>query len=174
MKNKPHIFGWKAVLKGYGWSCFCSDCILPLFASSALCVLANIANADILVQLQKLIKHGISIIPAMVALILTAYTIMLTFITGDKFESIKNTEKGRKLIQNLNSSFAFCLLVSTISIIVMIIVSSISDLGIEIKNANFVNYPTYFCVCFLCIYSVSILIGIIIDVFNCGQTTLLE
>lgn len=47
------------------------------------------------------------------------------FIIGDKFASIKKTEEGRQFIQDLNSSFAACLFVSTISIIAMIIISSI-------------------------------------------------
>lgn len=45
---------------------------------------------------------------------------------------------------------------------------------IAIKEADKVNYLVYFIVCYLMVYSVSILFGIIIDVFNCGQTTLIE
>ncbi len=48
---------------------------------------------------KHLVGVGISIVPAMVALILTAYTIMLTFIIGDKFASIK--KKKRKKAENL-------------------------------------------------------------------------
>lgn len=131
-------------------------------------------DADILLQLKHLVEVGISIVPAMVALILTAYTIMQTFIIGDKFASIKKTEEGRQLIQYLNSSFAACLFVSTISIIAMIIISSIVNMGIAIEEPNIVNYPVYFLVCYLLVYSVSILIGIVIDIFNSGQTTLLD
>lgn len=95
-------------------------------------------------QLKHLVKLGISIVPAMVALILTAYTIILTFIIGGKFASIKKTEEGRQLIKDLNSSFAACLFVSTISIIAMIIISSIANMGITIEEPNEVNYPVYF------------------------------
>lgn len=96
------------------------------------------------------------------------------FIIGDKFASIKKTKEGRQLIQDLNSSFAACLFVSTISIIAMIIISSIANMGIAIEEPNTVNYPVYFLVCYLLVYSVSILIGIVIDIFNSGQTTLLD
>ena len=74
----------------------------------------------------------------------------------------------------MNSSFAACLFVSTISIIAMIIISSIANMDIEIEKPNAVNYPVYFFVCYLLVYSVSILIGIVIDVFNSGQTSILE
>ena len=131
-------------------------------------------DEDVYLQLKHLVSVGISIVPAMVALILTAYTIMQTFIIGDKFVSIKKTKKGRQLIQDINSSFAACLFVSTFSIITMIIISSVANMEIAIKGPNAVNYPVYFLVCYLLVYSVSILIGIVIDIFNSGQTTLLD
>lgn len=174
MRKPPSIFGWKAILRNYGWTNFGLDSILPLIVSLSLCTLMYVKDADILLQLKHLVEVGISIVPAMVALILTAYTIMLTFIIGDKFASIKKMEEGRQLIQDLNSSFASCLFVSTISIIAMIIISSIANMGIAIEKPDIVNYPVYFLVCYLLVYSVSILIGIVIDIFNSGQTTLLD
>lgn len=174
MRKPLPIFGWKAILKNYGWTNFWLDSILPLIVSLSLCTLMYVKDADILLQLKHLVEVGISIVPAMVALILTAYTIMLTFIIGDKFASVKKTEEGRQLIQDLNSSFAACLFVSIISIMAMLIISSIANMGLAIEDPNTVNYPVYFFVCYLLVYSVFILIGIVIDIFNSGQTTLLD
>ena len=56
----------------------------------------------------------------------------------------------------------------------MVIISSIVNIEIEIREPNCVNYPIYFLVCYLLIFSIVILFGIIIDIFNSGQTTLLE
>ena len=174
MKTQSSIFGWKAAFKNYGLNSFWKDSILPLIVAFTLSILMYRTNADVLFQLKVLVDIGISIVPAMVALILTAYTIMLTFITGDKFSSIKHTDGGKRLIEDLNSSFAACLFVSTISIIMLIVVSSIANLGIQIENPNIVNYPIYISVCYLLVFSVSILIGIVVDIFNCGQTTILD
>jgi hypothetical protein len=172
---KPNSkFGWKNVLFNYGWKDILLDSILPIVISCLLCTIMYLKDADLLLQVKHLVGVGISIVPAMVALILTAYTIMLTFIIGDKFASIKKTDAGKKLIQDLNSSFAACLFVSTVSIIAMIIISSIANMDIEFKESNLVNYPVYFLVCYLLVYSVSILIGIVIDIFNSGQTSILE
>ena len=55
-----------------------------------------------------------------------------------------------------------------------IVCTYIDNMGIVIKEPNTVNYPVYFLVCYLLVYSVSILIGIVIDIFNSGQTTLLD
>ena len=173
MNKHESIFGWKSVINNYGWRGFFLDSILPLLVSLLLCFIMYCHCLDIFLQLKHLVDIGISIVPAMVALILTAYTIILAFIISDKFSSIKETEDGQNLIKNINSSFAACLFISTISIITMIIVSSISNMNIEITNPNLINYPVYFIVCYLLIYSVSILIGIVIDIFNSGQTSLL-
>ena len=162
------------MLKNYGWSSFVKDSIAPLTISFILCLLMYIKDADIFKQLRHLVGVGITIIPTILALILTAYTIILTFIIGGKFTSIKETEKGKELIKDLNSSFALCLIISTISIVVMVIISSIVNIEIEIREPNCVNYPIYFLVCYLLIFSIVILFGIIIDIFNSGQTTLLE
>lgn len=174
MKKTIPIFGWKAILQNYGWKSFWQDSVVPLIISSILCILMYANDVDIFLQLKHLVNVGISIVPAMIALILTAYTILLTFIIGDRFISIKKMKEGRKLIQDLNSSFAACLLVSTISIIAMIIVSSIANMGIKINEPDKVNFTIYFFICYLLIYSVSILLGIVIDIFNCGQTSILD
>lgn len=172
---KPNsVFGWKNVLYNYGWKGILLDSILPVIISSILCSVMYWKDTNIFLQLKHLVNVGISIVPAMVALILTAYTIILTFIIGDKFTSIKKTKAGKKLIQDLNSSFAACLFVSTISIIAMIIISSIANMDIETNEPNAVNYSVYFFVCYLLVYSVSILIGIVIDIFNSGQISILE
>ena len=164
-----YIFGWKAMLKNYGWSSFVKDSIVPLTISFILCLLMYIKDADIFKQLRHLVGIGITIIPTILALILTAYTIILTFIIGGKFTSIKETEKGKELIEDLNSSFALCLIISTISIVVMVIISSIVNIEIEIREPNCVNYPIYFLVCYLLIFSIVILFGIIIDILIVGR-----
>lgn len=174
MKNATSIFGWKAILQNYGWRCFWLDSIIPVIISFVLCGLMYVDKVDIFLQLKHLVGVGISIVPAMIALILTAYTILLTFIISDRFTAIKKMKEGKKLIQDLNSSFAACLLVATISIIVMIIISNIANMEIEISKPDLVNYSAYFFVCYLLVYSVSILLGIVIDIFNCGQTSILE
>lgn len=173
MKITSSIFGWPAVWNNYSWKSFLLDSSIPTIVSLSLCIIMYQFDINIYVQLKYLLEISISIIPTMVALTLAAYTIMLSFVMGDKIAKVKNTEEGRKLIQDLNSSFAICLLVSTVSIIVLIVVSCIANMNVEVNSPNRVNYPIYFIVCYLLTYSVYILIGVVIDIFNSGQTTLL-
>lgn len=168
------IFGWKNAFKNYGLKGFLLDSILPVIISSMLCIIIYLKNIDIFFQLKHLIEVGINIVPAMVALILASYTIMLTFISGDTFSSVKSTQSGKNLIKALNASFAVCLLISTITIILMFIVSGIANMNIECLDSDIINYIAFFVLCYLLIYSISILIGITIDIFNCGQTILID
>ena len=150
------------------------DSILPILISSILCVIIYLKDIDVILQLKHLVEIGIDIVPAMVALILAAYAIMLTFILGEKFSSIKSTEAGKDLIKGLNASFAICLLVSTITIMILVIVSVIANMNVQSSNSETINYLVLFVLCYLFIYSIAILIGITVDIFNCGQTILIK
>lgn len=168
------VFGLKTAWENYGWRNFLLDSILPIAISSILVLGEYKTNGDMYLQLNHLVEIGLEIVPTMVALILTAYTLILTFVMSGGFSLVKNTSEGKELIKNLNSSFAICLIISTVSIIVMIVVSCVVSMDIKVQNPDVINYPVFFIICYLLVFSVSILIGIVIDVFNSGQTTLLE
>lgn len=174
MVERKTIFGWKSVLCNYGLKGILLDSIFPVIISTLLCLITYFSEKDIYEQLKHLLDIGISVVPAMVALILTAYTIMLSFIIGDKFISVKRTRAGKELIEGLNSGFAACLFVSIIAIVTMIIVSCVANMKIAVSHSNVVNYITYFLTSYLIIFSICILIGIVIDIFNCGQTALFD
>lgn len=173
--QKYSFFGWPAVWKSYGWRSFFKDSIIPFIISVILCYLiAQKEPLEIYQHLLHLVGLGVSIVPAMVALILAAYTFILAFIMGDKIAEIKKKEEGQILIKNLNSSFAACLFVTTTSMVVLIIVSCISNLELKFDFSVGINLSAYFIISYLLFYSVIILFGVIIDVFDSGQTTLLN
>lgn len=174
MNNPTSIFGWKNVLYNYGFIGIILDSILPIIISLILIIVMYISHSDVFVQLKHLLEVGFSVVPTMVALILAAYTILLTFISGEKFKAIKDKKVREKLIKDLNSNFAACLFISSMTIISMILISCIANIHISINNPDRINYPIFFLISYLLIYSVNILIGIIIDIFNCGQTILLD
>ena len=173
MSKRENPFGWKNMLCKYTFYEFAKDSSLPLIISVLLCVIAAVSSLDIYDQLLKLLQIGISIVPLMAAFILTAYTIILSFFMGDKCTEIKDASEGKKLIEELNSSFAVCLFASAASIIVLVIATCIANMEFSSVYSNWINYPTYFVVCYLIMFSVSVLVGIIIDIYNIGQTTIL-
>lgn len=174
MGSMKSVFGWKAVFANYSFKDFAIDSIFPTIISVILCVVVYCSGSDMLEQIKHILSLGIAVVPSMVALILAAYTIMLSFILSETMSKLKASDNGRNLIQTINASFAACLLVSTITIIVMLVVSSVANLNIEIEHPNRVNYPIFFIICYLLTYSVCVLIGVVVDIFNSGQTTLIE
>lgn len=47
MRKQFSVFGWKTILRNYGWISFWLDSILPLIVSSGLCFLMYVKDADI-------------------------------------------------------------------------------------------------------------------------------
>ena len=173
-RRKP-LFGWSNVFYNYSLLDFAKDAWMPFLIALVLLAVAMLNNTDMYVQVGKILDLGISIIPSMVALIVAAYTIMLSFILSDKVTSIKNKEGGADFIQSINSGFAFCLLISILTIIMMVLAKGICNMQVEVEPtlADIINYVVYFLFSFLLVYSVFILIGIVIDIYNSGQTALL-
>ena len=173
MGKRNTVFGLCNVIKNYGMAGFFKDSIVPFILSVALCFMINLTESDISIQIKYLLNLGILVVPPITGFILTAYSIMLTFIFKAK-DKLKQTEEGRKLIKSINGGFAACLLLSVLTIIVLVFVSLLANLNIEIDCPNIVNYPIFFFVCYLLIYSVYVIFGVVIDLFNSGQTILLE
>ncbi len=173
--KRKSLFGWSNVFNNYSLQDFKKDAWMPFLIALVLLAVAMLNHKDMYVQLEKILDLGISIIPSMVALIVAAYTIMLSFILSDKVTSIKNKEGGADFIQSINSGFAFCLLISILTIIMMVLAKGICNMQVEVEPtlADIINYVVYFLFSFLLVYSVFILIGIVIDIYNSGQTALL-
>lgn len=173
--KRKSLFGWSNVFYNYSLQDFAKDAWMPFLIALVLLAVAMLNHKDMYVQVEKILDLGISIIPSMVALIVAAYTIMLSFILSDKVTSIKNKEGGADFIQSINSGFAFCLLISILTIIMMVLAKGICNMQVEVEStlADIINYVVYFLFSFLLVYSVFILIGIVIDIYNSGQTSLL-
>ena len=173
--KRKSLFGWSNVFNNYSLQDFKKDAWMPFLIALVLLAVAMLNHKDMYVQLEEILDLGISIIPSMVALIVAAYTIMLSFILSDKVTSIKNKEGGADFIQSINSGFAFCLLISILTIIMMVLAKGICNMQVEVEPtlADIINYVVYFLFSFLLVYSVFILIGIVIDIYNSGQTALL-
>ena len=162
--KRKSLFGWSNVFYNYSLLDFAKDAWMPFLIALVLLAVAMLNHTDMYVQVEKILDLGISIIPSMVA-----------FILSDKVTSIKNKEGGADFIQSINSGFAFCLLISILTIIMMVLAKGICNMQVEVEPtlADIINYVVYFLFSFLLGYSVFILIGIVIDIYNSGQTALL-
>ena len=58
MRKPLSIFGWKAILRNYGWTSFWLDSTLPLIVSLGLCTLMYVKDADILFTVKASCRSG--------------------------------------------------------------------------------------------------------------------
>jgi hypothetical protein len=88
----------------------------------------------------------------MVALLFSAYAIVITFFADNVFQAIKDKEEGKVLINSLNASFCLYLLASVVGIVIMFITSIISSMKIECTYAAGMNYFVYWVISFMLTY----------------------
>ncbi len=171
--NNPY-FGWKRAIANYSFTEFCKDSIIPTLITLSLVIIGLHSDTDFLQLLGLLLDIGLAVIPAMVALILAAYTLILTVFLGSTFEKVKKEKDGKELIAAINASFAMSLLFSTLTLIAIIVVSLIKEMVIYNLCANIVNILVFSIICYLSLFSLYIIFGIVIDIYNSGQTTLCD
>ena len=171
-----HI-GFGSIVKTYGWKNFFMDSIVPIIIAFIVVIVAIIYCYDSHVLFDKVVALCISILPSYLGLLVAAYTILLTLLTtevGAKLKDIVDDENGysgKDLVRTLNSDFAACVLIAGFSLFLSFIFSVISSLSIVFSYADIINYLGIFLMTFLLLFSLTILVGLIEDLYNIGQTT---
>jgi len=164
-------FSFNSIFHSYSRKDIVGDAMIPFFLATALCILVGVTGNDVLSQIKKLVALGLNVLPEMVALLFAAYAIVVTFFSDSVFQKAKDKEKGKELINTLNSSFCIYLLVSVIGIVIMVITSLIVEMEIEVSFHRYINYGIYWIISFLMFYSIITLFGIIMDIYYCSKAT---
>ena len=173
MSKEKSEFGWNSLFRYYGLKGFLRDITLPIIISITICVGTYLSSKDSLEILKTITGLANEIVPAMIGLVLAAYTILLTFFTGDSFKKATKTDDGKKFIKGINASFAACLTLLAISVIFSIVIAVCIECGYTSEIADFINICALFWVAFLLSYAITSIFGIIIDIYNSGQTTVI-
>lgn len=171
MSRNSSEFGWSSLFRYYGAKGFMKDSILPFGFSIAVCLGTHFSAKSFLEILKTVIALTNNIVPAMIGLVLAAYTILLTFFTGESFRKATESEDGRKFIKGINAGFAACITLLAICIIVSIFIAVSIELEYSSEYAEYINMVALFVMSFLLSYSITSIFGIIIDIYNSGQTT---
>lgn len=149
---------------------FAKDAIFPLVTSLVLLGLCCYYVEDTYALVCKVVEISLTIIPAMIALMLTAYVFVMSFLFGkDTVSSIKNPQKGEELLYSINASFGISLLVNVSAVIIFFVIFIVAQIKITVEYADTINYIVLFVVSFLVLLSIVMQIGIVIDLFSCGQ-----
>lgn len=173
MSKNASEFGWKSLFCHYGFSGLLKDCLLPIIIAMSICVGTCLSNKDSIDILKSVTQLANEVVPAMIGLVLAAYTVLLTFFTSESFKKATETAEGRKFIKGINASFATCLTFLAVSVLVSIMTAVCIEWEYTSEYAEFFNLCALFGLSFLLSYAIISIFGIIIDIFNSGQTTVL-
>lgn len=166
-------FSLRRAFAVYGWRGFGGDAVKPSIVGIIVSVLTAMLAEEPLVVLSNLIGIGLSILPTVLAILLTAYALVLTLIDGWSFGGERRDE-ATILIEKVNSDFTVCCVFSVIGVLVFFMASFFHSLGLT------PHAPWWVCPClsgllsFVFLICMEIIIDLIRDVFNCGQTLIFK
>ena len=163
------IFGGKPILKSYGWKQFCKDSWLPFVIAIGLCVSMYSFDAEIMAQLKYLLSIGLSTLPTVGATMLAAYVFALSFFNV-MLRKIGDVNERLNFIKTLNSGFAFYSLSLLATIAIMIVFSCLVNIGFVFGGNIYIQYTAYWLVAFSFAFSIYAIWGIVLTLFNIGQT----
>lgn len=173
MSNITSEFGWKSLFCYYGFSGLMKDSVLPVIIATSICIGTCLSDKDSLEILKTVTQLANEVVPAMIGLVLAAYTVLLTFFTGESFKKATESQEGRMFIKEINAGFAACLFFLAISVLISIMIAICVEWEYTSEYADFINYFALFGLSFLLSYAITSIFGIIIDIYNSGQTTTL-
>ena len=173
MNKNVSEFGWKSLFSHYGFSGLMKDSWLPIIIATSICIGTCLSNKDSLEILKTITQLANEVVPAMIGLVLAAYAVLLTFFTSESFKKATETQKGKNFIKGINAGFAACLFFLALSVLVSIVIAVCIKWEYTSEYADYFNLCALFGLSFLLSYAITSIFGIIIDIYNSGQTTAL-
>jgi hypothetical protein len=141
----------------------------------------GLSRSDIYGAISKIIESYIAILPCLLGFNLGAYALLIGFGTSSFLGRIsKNFDKKVTLFQRASSVFGFCVLLQAVALIFVFVTKQIiaiqestgSDLLASILPDNaiaMINGSAYFIINLLGIYSITILVKVIENIFSLSQ-----
>lgn len=170
--NKISEFGLKAIFKGYSVNDFLLDVIYPTALSIILLISCFIAKTESLNMVLVITDLSLNILPAILGLIVTGYTILVSFYWSETAVKVKSMNNGNALLKSMNGNFAFVILLIITSLGYSIVLKFLITLDISFVYYNIVNYVALFVLLFLLFFSLKILKDVVVDTYNIGHLSI--
>lgn len=106
MEDYKSELSWKTVFRNYGLCQFCKDSMVPIVLTVVFVFLAYIQDKwTIAALIEKLSGTIIGMIPDLISILIATFAIWISFFLSNAIDSIKDSEDGVKLLNELNASF---------------------------------------------------------------------
>lgn len=162
------IFGWKSAFRSYTKRDLAKDSLFPVIIAILITLLSYFCGKNMVVELFKIVNVGLSVTPAMMSILLAAYAILMSMYWSPICEKMKHSEKGNKLLNEINSSFAIAIKVICLGVLYLLLISSIGivNLPFEIMNPNIVNALLFAIALYFMLFSIWIIKDIALNIYN--------
>lgn len=173
-KNNNELIGWNAVFRSYNGKDTLKDGLVSLILSLIIVAVIYLLSLDSYKILYKIVDISLNILPAIVSLLLAAYAIVLTLFWSDYGKKIRRFENGRKLLTNINSSFAAIIFFMIVGLLLGLMFQIIISMEIKLQSlliANIANLFGIFAMVFILFFSIYSLKDITVNIFGLGQIT---
>lgn len=171
--NPKDIFGVRGIVLRYAKELKC-DFWLPAFLALALFVVAKFFGVYSPLFMAECLNVGMSVIPVLLSVLVAGYVLLLTVYFSGKIEMFKSSERGRDLLYQISSNYAFCIINSIIGLFLTIVFSFIFNLNIQIARPGLVNYPCALLVYFFILFTLKNLKDLVVALFDFGQSVIFE
>ena len=171
------MFGKSGIATTYGWRDFFKDAIIPFAFSVVSCMVVACSCNDYKYIVDKVASLSVAILPSYIGLLVAAYTILLSMMTTDTAKKLSEIEteqmNGKDLLRKMNSDFVVCVYLAGTCLFLGFAISMFYPLNIEVTCADVINIVCIGVMVFLLSFSLTVLYGLVENLFNLGQTTTL-
>ena len=168
-KKKNKRFGWPSAFKYYSIRDIIKDIRIPSLMSFVIMLIVACRGCDLVEVIGRISEMGLSVVPAMVALILAAYTILISMYWAPICDKLKSDEEtGLPLLKGLNASFAITIRFATIGIVFLFAVFCIGEIQVSApENVLMIcNLLIIMVLIFFVLFPIYMLIDIAINIYN--------
>lgn len=170
MDNTESKLGIQGILIRYGWKSFLKDCWIPLVGGVILGLSSLLASFDTYKLISSILSIAIGVVPIIITLILTSYTIFLSiFITNRQYAKIKQLND---IFNGITTVYAASIIISVIALGILFIMYISSMMELSSDYANVINSLSLIVIVSCITYPFVSLINIIIEMFNSGIITI--
>ena len=176
MTDFNYELSWKAAFKAYSLKQFGKDSIIPVVLTLVFLVLSfvqkELSLASIIV---KVCDMMIVLLPVFISILIASFAIWISFFLSNTIDFIKESENGKRLLNELNASFFFVFSFSIIGMLFTISVLLIAGMGFAIDGsyAAIINSIVLFMLLFICFAVIWWLIYIAKNLHNIAKFTIL-
>ena len=171
--NVKEIFGIRGIVKRYVKD-LRNDFLIPFAIAMLMMAVAWLFDVNSPLFMAESLNAGLVVTPVLLSVLVAGYVLLLTIYFSGNIGAFKKSERGRDLLYQISSNYAFCIINAIIALVTTVFFSFLFHLNIQVSHPGFVNYPCTFVVYFFMFFTLKNMKDLVVALFNFGQSFIFE